>query len=63
MITQDNIDRLNQRNMPDIEKKHRMIHRLFKVLYRVMGYKRYTLFVKSLYNYCRPEMHSFLIKH
>ncbi|MBP3726650.1 MAG: hypothetical protein J6I60_05475 [Bacteroidaceae bacterium] len=63
MIVDDNVDRLNQRNMPDIEKKHRMIHRLFRMLYRIMGYKRYTLFVKSLYNYCRPEMHTFLIKH
>lgn len=62
MIQGENIDRLNQRNMPDIDKKHKMIHRLFRLLYRLMGYKRYTLFIKSLYNYCRPELHTFLLK-
>ncbi len=62
MIVDTNLDRLTQRNMAGIEKKRRMIGLLFKGLYRSMGYKRYVLFVKSLYNYCRPEWHTFLIK-
>ena len=57
----DNIDRLSQRNIHNIEGKRKMIAMLFKILYKIVGYKRYVLFVKSLYNYCRPELHTFLI--
>ncbi len=57
----ENIDKLSQRNIPDIEGKRRMIALLFSMLYKLFGYKRYVLFVKSLYNYCRPELHTFLI--
>ena len=62
MIVPEKIDNLTQRNISNLEGKRRMIHRLFGMLYRLMGYKRYALFVKSLYNYCRPEMHTFLVE-
>lgn len=62
MIVEDNLDRLTQRNMKGIDKKRQMIGWLFSGLYRLMGYKRYVLFVKSLYDYCRPEWHTFLLK-
>ena len=62
MIISEKIDGLTQRNVPNIEKKRRIIAMLFSALYRIVGYKRYVLFVKSLYNYCRPEEHTFLIK-
>lgn len=61
MIISTNTDKLNKRNIEGLDKKKRMIGTLFSLLYRVMGYKRYSLFVKSLYNYCRPELHTFLI--
>ena len=56
------MDQLTQRNISNIDKKREQIAILFKMLYWVLGYKRYSLFVKSLYNYCRPEMHTFLVK-
>lgn len=62
MIKDPAIDKINQRNIHNIENKRKMIGILFKILYKLMGYKRYVLFVKSLYNYCRPEFHTFLIK-
>lgn len=62
MIVKEQLDKLTQRNLQGIDKKRRMIACLFGFLYRLMGYKRYVLFVKSLYNYCRPEWHGFLIK-
>ena len=62
ILEEGKIDKLTQRNMPDIQKKRRQISLLFKLLYRLIGFKRYMLFVKSLYNYCRPELHTFLIK-
>lgn len=62
MVSQEKFDNLNQRNISGLSKKKRMIGMLFGMLYRVMGYKRYALFVKSLYHYCRPELHTFLIK-
>ena len=62
MVVEGNVDRLTHRNMPGIDRKRRQIALLFRLLYRVVGYKRYVLFVKSLYDYCRPELHTFLIR-
>ncbi|MDT3388031.1 MAG: hypothetical protein LIR46_09775, partial [Bacteroidota bacterium] len=62
MITQEVLDKISKTNLPSISRKRAMIGKLFSLLYRLMSYKRYVLFVKSLYNYCRPEWHSFLIK-
>lgn len=62
MIINDNIDKINKLNLSNMDRKRKMIGMLFCVLYKFMGYKRYVLFVKSLYNYCRPEWHLFLIR-
>lgn len=62
MIINDNIDKISKLNLSNIDRKRKMIGMLFCVLYKFMGYKRYALFVKSLYNYCRPEWHLFLIR-
>ena len=62
MIINDNIDKISKLNLSNIDRKRKMIGMLFRVLYKFMGYKRYVLFVKSLYNYCRPEWHLFLIR-
>lgn len=62
MIGHEGGDRQNIRNMSNLDKKRRMVALLFKSLYRAMGYKRYALFLRSLYFYCRPELHTFLIK-
>lgn len=62
MIIRENIDGLTQRNLANIDRKKALIDTLFKCLYLLMGYKRYVLFIKSLYNYCRPELHTFLVR-
>jgi len=62
MIINDNIDKISKLNLSNMDRKRKMIGMLFCVLYKFMGYKRYVLFVKSLYNYCRPEWHLFLIR-
>ena len=62
MVEIQKFDNLNQRNIPKLEKKKNMINMLFTFLYKLMGYKRYAMFLKSLYNYCRPELHTFLLK-
>ena len=61
MIIEERIDNVSRRNIGDLEGKHKMLARFYKLLYRLMGYKRYVMFLKSLYFYCRPEMHTFLI--
>ncbi len=61
MINDENIDKYTHRNISNINKKRKLIGILFKFLYKLLGYKRYVLFVKSLYDYCRPEFHTFLI--
>lgn len=61
MIVEENIDNASRRNVGNMEGKKKMLSYLYKGLFRVMGYKRYVMFLKSLYFYCRPEMHTFLI--
>ena len=63
MIINEKLDHVSRNNIQSLEKKKNMIALLYKTLYLIMGYKRYVLFVKSLYFYCRPELHTFLIKH
>lgn len=63
MIVTENIDNVSRRTVNNMEGKKKMIAYLYKGLYRLMGYKRYVMFLKSLYFYCRPEMHTFLLKH
>ena len=62
MIINEKIDNVSRRNIGNLESKHKMLSYLYKGLYLLMGYKRYVMFLKSLYFYCRPEMHTFLIK-
>ena len=62
MISDEFIDRINKQNVSNISRKRKFIGLLFTAIFQVAGYKRYVLFVKSLYNYCRPEWHGFLIK-
>lgn len=62
MLPSDNIDKLTPHNLPNIDRKKQQINIFFKCIYKLFGYKRYVLFLKSLYNYCRPELHTFLIK-
>lgn len=62
MVITDSIDHVSRRNMADLDKKKHLLAYLYRLLYHVLGYKRYVMFLKSLYFYCRPEMHTFLIK-
>lgn len=62
MIINENLDKLTKNNLPNMNKKRKMIGFFFNFIYSLIGYKRYVLFVKSLYNYCRPEWHTFLVK-
>lgn len=62
MIIKDKIDNVSRRNLANLDSKKKSLSHFYRILYRLMGYKRYVMFLKSLYFYCRPEMHSFLIK-
>lgn len=62
MIIHEKIDNVSRRNLTDLDNKKRMLAYFYRILYRLIGYKRYVMFLKSLYFYCRPEMHTFLIK-
>lgn len=62
MLITEKIDGVSRRNIGNLDGKKRMLSVLYKALYLVMGYKRYVMFLKSLYFYCRPEMHTFLLK-
>lgn len=62
MIVSENIDNASRRNVGNMQGKQKMLAHMYRGLYRLMGYKRYVMFLKSLYFYCRPELHTFLIK-
>jgi hypothetical protein len=61
MIIKERIDNVSRRNIDGLEKKRQMLAKFYSLLFRLMGYKRYVMFLKSLYFYCRPELHAFLI--
>ncbi len=62
LTSKEQFDNINQRNISGLGNKKRMISVLFRILFHIAGYRRYALFVKSLYQYCRPELHTFLLK-
>lgn len=62
MLITESIDGASRRNLSGMDGKKRLLARFYGLLYRLMGYKRYVMFVKSLYFYCRPEWHTFLIR-
>ncbi len=61
MLVKESIDKLTPKNYSDYGKKLSMLNRLFHTLYKIMGYHRYPLFIKSLYHFSQPESHTFLI--
>ena len=62
MLTKESIDSLTPQNVSGYDKKVSMLNRLFYLLYKLMGYHRYPLFVKSLHRFTQPENHTFLFK-
>jgi hypothetical protein len=62
MVIKESIDGVSRRNLDGMDTKKGQLARFYRFLFKVLGYKRYVMFLKSLYFYCRPEMHSFLIK-
>lgn len=62
MLAKENIDSLTPQNVSGYDKKISMLNRLFYLLYKLMGYHRYPLFVKSLHHFTQPESHTFLCK-
>ena len=62
LLSKQNTDKFTPANLPGIEDKKAKLNRFYRTLFSLIGYKRYPLFLKSLYMYCRPENHTFLIK-
>ena len=57
----DRVDKINKNNMHNLDKKITMVNRLFSIFNKILGYKRYVLFVRGLITYSNMETHSFLI--
>jgi len=62
MLTKESIDKLTPQNYKGMNDKIKLLDRFFNLLFCMMGYKRYPLFIKSLYHYSQPQNHSFIIK-
>lgn len=62
MFVKESIDSLTPKNYSDYDKKLSMLNRLFLLLYKMMGYQRYPLFLKSLHHFTQPESHTFIIQ-
>ena len=62
MLVADNVDKISKQTIHGLQDKKQKENLFFSILFRLLGYKRYVLFLKSLYFYCRPELHTFLIK-
>ena len=57
----DRVDKINKNNMHNLDKKITMVNRLFSIFYKILGYKRYVLFVRGLITYSNMDTHIFLI--
>lgn len=57
-----NLDKLNERNYKNFDKKLQKINKLFSLLKALVGAKYYILFTKFALRYFRPENQLFLIK-
>lgn len=57
-----NIDKVNESNLPNFEGKLNKLHRILKVARRVLGLNRYILLLKFFGKYSRPENQTFLIE-
>ena len=62
LFCKQNTDKFTPSNLPGIEDKKAKLNIFYRLLFSLMGYKRYPLFLKSMRMYCRPENHTFLIK-
>ncbi len=63
LLADTNSDRFTPQNYPDMKKNVTRLNRFYQLLFRLIGYKRYPLFLKSMLAvYCRPENHTFLLK-
>jgi len=63
MLTGQNTDKLTPQNYKGMDKNIKRLNVFYKWLFRLMGYKRYPLFLKSMLAvHCRPENHTFLLK-
>ena len=57
-----NVEKYSDKTFPEYDKNKHRLNLLFKWALRVLGYKRYNLLVRGLYNYSKPENHSFLLE-
>lgn len=63
MVIHDSIDGLSRKNMGNMNETKKKLSFFYRILFRLLGYKKYVMFLKSLYFYCRPEEHTFLINY
>lgn len=57
-----NVEKYSDKTFPGYDKNKQRMNMLFKWALRMLGYKRYNLLVRGLYNYSKPENHSFLLE-
>lgn len=62
LIVCESVDHIKRSSISDLGRIERLLAIFYRTLFRMIGYKRYVMFLKSLYFYCRPEKHIFLIK-
>lgn len=55
-------EKYNMSNYSGLSKKEKMLDVYYKALKRILGYKRYLLFTKSLMIYVNPEKQSILLE-
>jgi hypothetical protein len=58
----ENPDKMNERAMTGFDNKLKWINRLHRLLYKVLGLNRYSLYTKFMLRYYRPENQTFLMQ-
>lgn len=62
MITGENVNRLSQEGISNLGSKSKWICAIMKVVYRLVGYKRYLQLLKYLKYFSRLEAQAFLVE-
>lgn len=61
LIDIKSVSSITHNTIENIDKKRRILNRLYKFLFHLLGFRKYVALVKSCYSYCLPESHTFLM--
>lgn len=57
------VDKYTDATYPSYSRDKSLMNRMFKWAFRILGYDRFNLFTRALFNYSKPDHHFFLLEN